>query len=744
VRNGLLIAIVGLMFAGFLPAAQGVATKVKLVSCVNTKQASEPGALNRCRDGRVSRYDFFEVTDGAVYTSAEQAGVLEVWPVTADGKLSSGPCYERTRNRDGCGEVLESFSPEVLAASPDGRHLYVVNRPYGIAIFDIGAAGALTYRNCVGVIGASDSCSEHVPGEGGSLYPQQLKVSPDGDRLYAFDGRGALAFQRAETGALEYLGCLKLTKSVCAPTQYYPFTASHAGVAVSPDSKFVYVVDPYAAEAYKVKGQAVAVVSVLARTDGAPGLKQVQLLKLPVWGVGGTGDRGRGSAAISPDGRHVYATVKHRLVTLTRNKQSGTVRVTRCMSDDSFPDYDTMKCAGLTGPGLYAAHGVALTRDGRGLALSGDDGISFFKRNPSTGALGTTKKGAVTPQACAAKSKGGACGTDLPLDFGPGPVVFSKRGDRLFTTAWVESVLMSMTTPFGGGARVASATGAVDHRLGINNWMVGTTRSKVDKVYRGAELKPLKLAVGLDLISEHGESVATTETVRMTLPKGLTWGARPALNRTMRGGVPDYWSFTPETQGCTVEGQVATCQAVGVRSGTALFGWILDVEAAAAGKYTIHGEVVPPTDGRNRVPRGAQTPASADLNLILGERSGAVTVSKVSLYRPPNRPSFVYASADVKQGGIAVRADSLSCTTDFPTERSFGGPKVLTSGGRLPLPPLGVASCPHVFNNARYTGKVMTGVMEFTVGKTKVTKKYSVRIGPGSFLSGAKGAVISR
>ena len=161
-----------------------------------------------------------------------------------------------------------------------------------------------------------------------------------------------------------------------------------------------------------------------------------------------------------------------------------------------------------------------------------------------------------------------ACSTDLPLDFGPGPIAFSKRGDRLFTTTWVQQVLASMTTPFGGGARVTSSSAAVEHRLGINNWMAGTSRSQVKQLYRGDELKPLKFAVGIDLISEHGESEPTTETVRMTLPKGLSWGSRPAWNRTMRGGAPDYWSFTPESQSCTVAGQVATCQAVGVPHST--------------------------------------------------------------------------------------------------------------------------------------------------------------------------------
>jgi hypothetical protein len=42
----------------------------------------------------------------------------------------------------------------------------------------------------------------------------------------------------------------------------------------------------------------------------------------------------------------------------------------------------------------------------------------------------------------------------------------------------------------------------------------------------------------------------------------------------------------------------------------------------------------------------------------------------------------------------------------------------------------------------RYQGKVMTGVLELTVGRTKVKCKYAVRIGSGSKLLSPKGATV--
>ena len=567
-------------------------------------------------------------------------------------------------------------------------------------------------------------------------------MSPDGARLYLLDYRGIVSFRRSGDGRLEYLGCLRLARSVCDTNQNWPFIAEDAGIAVSPDARFVYLVGG-TDEAYKVKGQVVGAITVLERTESAPGVRLVQMLKLPVWGIS-DGREGDGSAAVSSDGRHLYATVKNRLVTLGRNQQNGKVRVLGCMGSDSF-GYDTMRCAGVS---FSEPSQVVLVRSGFGAALAHRRGLLFFRRNASTGALGTrTKGGSIAPLACATTSKGGGqCANDIPFQgWEPQRIALSPNGSHLYTTTWVSQVLASVTSPLGrSAARALSgpAAASVDHRLGINNWMVGPTRTTVRQIYRGMELKPLSFAIGLDLLSEHGGSYATTETVRITLPDGLTWESAPAWPRTMRGGQPDYWSFTPATESCTVEGAVATCRAEGVPGGTQTFGWILDVKASAPGLYKVRGEIVPPADGRNRVPRGAQTPPAADLNLIVGERSGAVTVGKVTLSRP--KPSLVHATTKIRQGGVPVRPDSLVCTSWFPAEPSYGRRPFKFLKAWLARIPLGEITCPYGFNNSRYRGKTLAGEIAFTVGKTKVTRKFTVRIGSGTTLSAPAGAVIQK
>jgi hypothetical protein len=148
-------------------------------------------------------------------------------------------------------------------------------------------------------------------------------------------------------------------------------------------------------------------------------------------------------------------------------------------------------------------------------------------------------------------------------------------------------------------------------------------------------------------------------------------------------------------------------------------------------------------------PKPGETSVTWDITKVTAAKpttgsSGSLKVGKVRLWR--YRPSIVEAEVSLENGGAPPKASTLTCTTDFPTEKSFGGPKV-TKWPKvylLKLAPPGEVHCLHGFNNRRYEGKVMTGITEFTVGKQKVTRKYSVRIGSGTSLSQAKGAVIGK
>jgi hypothetical protein len=286
-------------------------------------------------------------------------------------------------------------------------------------------------------------------------------------------------------------------------------------------------------------------------------------------------------------------------------------------------------------------------------------------------------------------------------------------------------------------AATGSATTSVQHELGINNFIVGKTRASSKRAYSYLELKQLRFALGIDLISEHSAFPETSEAVQIVLPAGLSWGDEPAWPRTLwSSGTPGPWSFETTGQSCEVAGQVATCRADGVPAATTLFGWIFDAVAAKPGIYKITGEVVPPTDGQNRAPRGADTPVKAVLTLVVGPRTGAVKAGGVVLTRP--RPSFVRASVEVTQADVGVRPSSASCNGSFLGDASYQKRYAPVLALR------GSVTCTFVFNNAKYVGKTLAGELAFTVARTKVRRKFSVRIGPGTTLSSPKGATLKQ
>jgi hypothetical protein len=129
-----------------------------------------------------------------------------------------------------------------------------------------------------------------------------------------------------------------------------------------------------------------------------------------------------------------------------------------------------------------------------------------------------------------------------------------------------------------------------------------------------------------------------------------------------------------------------------------------------------------------------------DLKLVSPARSPGsskpVQLGTLRLTRP--RPSFVYAEAPLTQGGQPAPPKGVTCTQSFPGVPAFGnreGP-----GQWRP----GLVRCVYAFNNSRYEGKTMAGSMTVNAGKTRFVRKFTVRIGRGTSLSGAKGAVVSK
>jgi hypothetical protein len=125
-----------------------------------------------------------------------------------------------------------------------------------------------------------------------------------------------------------------------------------------------------------------------------------------------------------------------------------------------------------------------------------------------------------------------------------------------------------------------------------------------------------------------------------------------------------------------------------------------------------------------------------DLKLARSPASSKpVKLGALALTRP--RPSFVFAKAPLTQGGQPVSAKGVTCTQSFPSEPAFGNRK--GPGQWRP----GAVRCAYAFNNRRYEGKTMAASMTVSVGTTRFVRKFTVRIGSGTSLSAAKGAVVS-
>ena len=95
---------------------------------------------------------------------------------------------------------------------------------------------------------------------------------------------------------------------------------------------------------------------------------------------------------------------------------------------------------------------------------------------------------------------------------------------------------------------------------------------------------------------------------------------------------PWGWSFTPQTQGCTIDGLAAECRTVGGLGQGGVFGWLLDVVAARGGSYRIRVEIVNPPASTDVEPRDN----SGEITVIFSQGASAagVKVGPVTLSRP--------------------------------------------------------------------------------------------------------------
>jgi 6-phosphogluconolactonase (cycloisomerase 2 family) len=318
-----------------------------------------------------------------------------------------------------------------LTASPDGRSLYALSsREDSVLRF---SASPLGLRQCFSGI----SELGHRGTKACSLFPHSgtedattgfngvrfATVSPDGRSLYTVSADNAIGIfsRRPNTGNLTYIGCLTggkgpntasedgACKTTPTATRAYDGIDSGLGgiasVAVSPDSRFVYVA-----------ATADAAITTLVRgADGSLSFRDCisggvsgfvvgltsPCVMLPLSGDNPhhSGLRGVSQIVISRDGSSLYSSSPKTssVAEFRRDPATGSLSYSGCISGeygrgtgpgDPCTPIPTAVDVGFDS-GMWLIKQLAISRDGHSLyGLSrGDDSIVSFTRDPASGAL---------------------------------------------------------------------------------------------------------------------------------------------------------------------------------------------------------------------------------------------------------------------------------------------------------------------------------------------------------------------
>ncbi len=178
-----------------------------------------------------------------LYASAQVNDTIVGFALDGTGRIGgqAGCVWSAATATPGCTHADGVATPKALAASPDGRDLYVVSNAGIGALHRDTVSGALSFTQCFSST-TDPACTHDAALESSG---SGIAVSPDGRWVYAGGGGHTLgwvvAYARdAGTGALTRVGCLSTDSAV-------PGCATAAGlsgvgqIAISPDSRYGYL-----------------------------------------------------------------------------------------------------------------------------------------------------------------------------------------------------------------------------------------------------------------------------------------------------------------------------------------------------------------------------------------------------------------------------------------------------------------------------------------------------------------------
>jgi len=316
------------------------------------------------------------------------------------------------------GDALQSAND--IAASPDGRSLYVTSDLGAVAIFQRDpATGTVQQAGCLKDWAPDSRCAP----VDGMERPVSVAVSPEGTHVYV-TSRGTqsvVTFVRdSQTGLLRQVSCVADTglNGICSDARAL---VSPTAIAISPDGRSAYVTT-----AKEQNGLA-----VFARDPATGALTQtgcfISGVRRPLGCTATPGLLDASSVAVSPDGRNVYVTAidSDAIASFRRDPDTGGLSPMGCIA--SSEGLDARRCA--RGRKLSFAADIAVTPDGRAVVVvaAGDDAIAVYARAAGSGRL--------TRRSCLDwRRPRGPCGRARGL-FGPKGLALSPRADNVYVTA---------------------------------------------------------------------------------------------------------------------------------------------------------------------------------------------------------------------------------------------------------------------------------------------------------------------
>ncbi|MBN8868216.1 MAG: beta-propeller fold lactonase family protein [Solirubrobacterales bacterium] len=179
---------------------------------------------------------------GQVYAAGALSGAVTAFDRDGSGTLTqaTGGCLSMPA-ATGCSLGRGILGVNAVDTSPNGRQLYAVSA-IGSALTGFKTDGGLT--QLPGRSGCLAPVQGHLCAVGNGIdVPEALTVSPDGRNLYlaSFESWAVVSLRRDRNGRFRQLagrrGCLAPASDGCGAGRHL---AGAAGIAISPDGRFVY------------------------------------------------------------------------------------------------------------------------------------------------------------------------------------------------------------------------------------------------------------------------------------------------------------------------------------------------------------------------------------------------------------------------------------------------------------------------------------------------------------------------